>query len=166
MGKRYGAVKTCAACGSEFKGFEPSQRFCSFACGRTAVRGVRSAGNTYVMGTGYRTVYLGQGKWRLEHRLVMEKALGRPLARREEVHHINGDKLDNALSNLRLLSPVEHAAAHADHVQYRRSRVELICQQCGTAYEREAGRAAESKYCSGTCRSRAVSLARWKKAKS
>ena len=39
-----------------------------------------------------------------EHRLVMARLLGRPLAADESVHHRNGDRLDNAADNLELWS--------------------------------------------------------------
>lgn len=42
------------------------------------------------------------GGWMLEHRYVMARAIGRPLASHETVHHIDGDKSNNALENLQL----------------------------------------------------------------
>lgn len=38
----------------------------------------------------------------LEHRLAVARSIGRPLARHETVHHIDGDRENNALSNLQL----------------------------------------------------------------
>lgn len=55
-----------------------------------------------------------------EHRLVMAKALGRPLKRTETIHHIDGDHTNNDISNLQLRN-----GSHG-------SGVVLACRSCGS----------------------------------
>jgi hypothetical protein len=47
-----------------------------------------------------------------EHILVAERALGRPLKRTEHVHHLDLNKVNNAPSNLLVLSRASHAKLH------------------------------------------------------
>ena len=48
----------------------------------------------------------------LEHRLVMEKYLGRFLVPSEVIHHINHSRGDNRIENLIILSKIEHDLLH------------------------------------------------------
>ena len=52
-----------------------------------------------------------------QHRLIMEKHLGRYLEDSEMVHHINGDKQDNRIENLEILSRSSHISLHKQTAQ-------------------------------------------------
>lgn len=67
------------------------------------VRPMRSPGAGHVNQDGYRVV-CRNGRSRGEHVWVMEEFLGRELFPDEEVHHVNGVRLDNRIENLELWS--------------------------------------------------------------
>jgi len=93
--------------------------------GRTGDSNPNYKGGRYVSQDGY-VLVLNQNqegqKYCFEHRVVMEAHLGRVLGRGEQVHHINGDKKDNRIENLRVMSVADHAALHQQELQKRLGR--------------------------------------------
>ena len=103
---------TCQYCGKIFKRY-PSQirdelNFCGTRCFNRWWSG-HSRG--WISSAGYRYICI-KGRELFEHRYVMEQHLGRPLELNEVVHHINGDRLDNRLANLELMSRGSHSTLH------------------------------------------------------
>lgn len=63
----------------------------------------------------------------LEHRLVMEEHIGRYLKPNEEVHHINGNRVDNQIKNLQLMTKSEH-----QRLERIVDMSDRVCSMCGT----------------------------------
>lgn len=91
----------------------------------------------------------------LYSKFVMSVALGRRLTRLEEVDHVDGDRLNDSISNLEIVSRGEnrrrYSKAHPGVV------VRLKCAYCGKRFLRRRNQTSYSKpgqlddYCSKRC---------------
>ena len=61
---------------------------------------------------GYKRIGTSPYRGMRVHRYIMEKAIGRKLKKGEVVHHIDGNTLNNNLSNLALMSNGQHTTFH------------------------------------------------------
>ena len=113
MGEANKTGKTikCENCGKAF--YSTRRRFCCIECAR-AFRIKNYEHKTYKE-NGYIVEFLNgynkKGNIK-QHRRIMEEYLGRRLEPDEIVHHINGDKTDNRIENLKVMKRGAHSALH------------------------------------------------------
>lgn len=79
-------------------------------------------GGTYLTADGYVAQYAPDHPdaaprkgYVLQHRLVAEQIVGRPLRRSEIVHHRNHDRADNRPTNLEVTTRSRHIRGHKNH---------------------------------------------------
>lgn len=108
----YGTRK-CKQCGKDFTipVKRPQKEFCNYKCA-SAYKHDNCTPRPWKGKDGYRYLHImGRGKVQ-EHVLIMEEHIGRRLEKTEVVHHIDGTRDNNDISNLLLLTRSEHSALH------------------------------------------------------
>ena len=132
-------IRICKQCKKEFH--LPGWRdrpgrgiYCSRKCFALSQRGSNSPRWTdgFVRSDGYKCLSLN-GKPYLEHRYFVEQHLGRKLTQEEVVHHTDGNRLNNVLSNLQLMTKSTHATLHLTDAS---KHIDLICPVCGKHFQR------------------------------
>ena len=149
-------MKRCGYCGVDY-GKRPSEAYWQFSARRFCSRSCADKGRTRVrvpdeeFKARYRQVKIN-GRPRLEHRHVVEQALGRPLERHEQVHHKNRNRLDNRLENLEVVSSAEHGLRHTFRA------ITSSCVICGTVFTPSKTKRERKQTCSPACKSALLSL--------
>lgn len=87
------------------------------------------AKETIIRNDGYCSTYMPTHKMAfggrvLQHRLIMERFLGRELDSNEIVHHINEDRTDNRIENMTIMTRAEHALLHGSLAKFNKKRRE------------------------------------------
>src|SRR3990167_4772291 len=108
-------------------------------------------GGRIVTTQGYIAIWLpayptSNKRYVLEHRYLMEQRLKRSLNRNEHVHHINGNKQDNRIENLIVLTSSAHQ--HRHHPKIHKPRYCVTCNRIIRHPRRD------TKCCSKNCRNK------------
>ena len=77
---------------------------------------------------GYRRFTCKDRRRRFEHVLVWEQHYG-PVPEGFEIHHVNQDKLDNRIENLRLVNRLEHKRLHSGCIRFGKTWLKR-CRRC------------------------------------
>lgn len=110
--------KECPECGATFKPRRASSKYCSRQC-RWVNNGKNQKTVTeswWIDGKGYKGGFVrikGKKVRKRYHRWLIEQLLGLELPPNIVVHHVNGDKLDNRIENLKVMGFGAHTKHHS-----------------------------------------------------
>lgn len=109
-GKRKYEQRVCSYCGREYTiRADALNKYCSYECYWDSM--VKK--ETPINKGGYVMERQRRKNHKFQHRVIMEKHLGRPLTKDEIIHHIDYNKKNNDISNLMVMTRAEHNALHA-----------------------------------------------------
>lgn len=119
------ADRNCTHCKAVFRPLRADSKYCSRPCmwANNGKQQKRKPEVWWVDAKGYiqgRVTVDGVTKRVKKHRLIMEQFLGRALLSTEDVHHINGIKTDNNISNLQVVDHGAHSREHNLSRTYKR----------------------------------------------
>ena len=122
-------------------------KYCSMDCRRE-----HQYIGRFVRSDGYVAVKV-DGKYKLEHRVVMSKHLGRDLRTDEHVHHINEVKSDNRIENLTICGVGEHISRFHPSQRDPSKWTACECLRCGKSFERRSSEVKlhPNTFCSRQC---------------
>lgn len=104
--------KICQGCNTSFLPKDNRVRFCSKKCYQNYAKRNKIRKKTgFWLENGYKVLY-NNGHPIKEHIFIMEQHIHRKTHRGEVVHHIDGNKLNNNINNLMLLTAGEHSKLH------------------------------------------------------
>lgn len=83
-------------------------------------------------------------------KLRLELGLTKEQMKNYDVHHIDGDKDNNDISNLQLINKIQHATLHASKQLH--TKIIKICEWCGEEYESSSNVAHKQRFCSEKCK--------------
>jgi hypothetical protein len=139
-------LKECeCGCGEMFEPIDSKGRKRRFLPGHNSrvnhpMQGERAKNNKggVITKYGYKLIYVPKDErdrhtyrkdgYAFEHRYVMERYLGRKLKQYEIVHHKNGNKLDNRIENLKLMTISSHAKYESNQRPVNWNAIEAMKQ--------------------------------------
>ena len=107
-----------------------------------------SAGSCYVKG--YKQIYNNKSKrWEYVHRFVPKQLLGESAIEGKYIHHIDFNKLNNKIENLKPMTPSEHMSMHAKlakHLMTEDCRDKLRAVMATPEYRKKTSESAKKSW--------------------
>lgn len=131
-----GSTYNCKECGVSFRRSRCEVKrgrihYCSHECSGKAHSGKNNPQykrGWFLNSNGYKKIRVGDA-YKYEHRHLKEQELGRILLPNEDVHHLDGNKLNNSLDNLVVLSKTAHAKLHGNWVGEKNHTTKLTVEK-------------------------------------